>query len=58
MINVLFIDIRGRLRHGKHFTYKSVLNDVAITLVSTSVVGSIADEQHPYAAHGPWLQVC
>lgn len=48
---------RGRLKHGRHFTFKSVLNDVAITLVSTSVVGSIADEHHPYAAHGPWLQV-
>ena len=56
--HIFFIDtFRGRLRHGRHFTYKSVLNDVAITLVSSSVVGSIADEHHPYAAHGPWLQV-
>lgn len=30
---------------------------MAITLVSSSVTGSIADEHHPYAAHGPWLQV-
>ncbi len=57
-LKVVFLSVcRGRLRHGRHFTYKSVLNDVAITLVSTSVLGSIADEQHPFAAHGPWLQV-
>lgn len=48
---------RGRLKHGRHFTFKSVLNDVAVTLVSPSVVGSIADEEHPFAAHGTWLQV-
>lgn len=35
----------------------SALNDTAVTLVSTSVNGSIADENHPFAAHGPWLQV-
>ena len=35
----------------------SALNDTAITLVSLSVNGSIADENHPFAAHGPWLQV-
>lgn len=33
------------------------MNDVAVTLVSASVVGSIADEEHPFAAHGSWLQV-
>lgn len=33
------------------------MNDVAVTLVSASVVGSIADEEHPFAAHGTWLQV-
>ena len=52
-----YLYFRGRLKHGRHFTFKSVLNDVAITLVSSSVVGSIAEETHPYAAHGPWLQV-
>ncbi|XP_064631049.1 suppressor of fused homolog isoform X2 [Lineus longissimus] len=54
---LLPLALRGRLRHGRHFTFKSVMNDVAITLVSTSVVGSIADEQHPFAAHGPWLHI-
>lgn len=55
--SLLPLALKGRLKHGRHFTFKSVLNDVAITLVSSSVTGSIADEQHPYAAHGPWLQV-
>jgi len=35
----------------------SATNDSAITLVSPSVNGSIADEEHPFAAHGLWLQV-
>ena len=35
----------------------SATNDSAITLVSPSVNGSIADERHPFAAHGLWLQV-
>lgn len=47
----------GRLKHGRHFTFKSVLNESAITLVSSSVVGAIVTEESPYAAHGPWLQV-
>ncbi|KAK3094562.1 hypothetical protein FSP39_003435 [Pinctada imbricata] len=55
--SLLPLALKGRLRHGRHFTYMSALNDTAITLVSTSVNGSIADENHPFAAHGPWLQV-
>ncbi|CAI9717818.1 suppressor of fused homolog [Octopus vulgaris] len=54
---LLPLALKGRLKHGRHFTFKSVLNDVAVTLVSSSVTGSIADEQHPYATHGPWLQI-
>ena len=56
-VSISFIFCRGRLKHGRHFTFKSVLNDVAVTLVSSSVIGSIADEEHPFAAHGSWLQV-
>ena len=52
-----FCVFRGRLKHGRHFTFKSVMNDVAVTLVSPRVVGSITDEEHPFAAHGTWLQV-
>lgn len=54
---LLPLALRGRLKHGRHFTFMSALNDTAITLVSLSVNGSIADENHPFAAHGPWLQV-
>ncbi|XP_013390520.1 suppressor of fused homolog isoform X2 [Lingula anatina] len=55
--SLLPLALRGRLKHGRHFTFKSALNDVAITLVSSSVLGAIVDEEHPYGAHGPWLQV-
>lgn len=55
--SLLPLALKGRLRHGRHFTFMSALNDTAVTLVSTSVNGSIADENHPFAAHGPWLQV-
>ena len=54
---LLPLALRGRLKHGRHFTFKSIINDIAITLVSSQVVGSIADENTPYACHGPWLQV-
>ena len=50
-------DFRGRLKHGRHFTFKSIFNGIAITFVSTSVVGSFASEKKPFASHGPWLQV-
>ena len=48
---------RGRLRHGRHFTFQSSNSDIAITLVSVSVTGSIATREHPYSACGNWLQV-
>lgn len=53
----LYFVVRGRLKHGRHFTFKSSLNDAAVTLVPPSVVGSIADSDHRYATHGLWLQV-
>ena len=52
-----FYHYRGRLKHGRHFTFKSAAGDVAITLVTPSVEGSFADNKHPYAAHGPWLHI-
>jgi len=55
--SLLPLAFRGRLKHGRHFTFKGIMNDIAITLVSSSVVGSITDEEHPFAAHGTWLQV-
>ncbi|KAH9524830.1 hypothetical protein Btru_027983 [Bulinus truncatus] len=55
--SLLPLALRGRLKHGRHFTFKGIMNDIAITLVSSSVVGSITDDEHPFAAHGTWLQV-
>lgn len=55
--SILPLALRGRLKHGRHFTFKSVVGDVAITLVPTSVSGAFVDTEHPFAAHGPWLQV-
>jgi len=45
------------VKHGRHFTFKSVLGDTAITLVAPTVTGTLVDPEHPYVAHGPWLQV-
>lgn len=49
--------LRGRLAHGRHFTFKSIITDSAITLVSSDVTGTSVDENSPYAACGTWLQV-
>ena len=48
---------RGRLAHGRHFTFKSASADSAITLVSRDVTGTSVDEKYPYAALRTWLQV-
>ena len=48
---------RGRLGHGRHFTFKSSSGEAAITLVCAGVEGGFADERHPLACHGAWLQV-
>lgn len=45
------------MKHGRHFTFKSVLGEVAITLVASSVTGTLVDVEHPYVAQGTWLQV-
>jgi hypothetical protein len=34
-----------------------VIGDTAITLVAPTVTGTLVDSEHPYVAHGPWLQV-
>ncbi|XP_796446.2 suppressor of fused homolog [Strongylocentrotus purpuratus] len=54
---LLSLAVRGRLTHGRHFTFKNVANDCAITLVSPSVEGSFVEENHPFVAKGPWLQL-
>lgn len=55
--NLLPLALRGRLKHGRHFTFKSVVGDLAITFVTPSVSGSFVSMNERYAIHGPWLQV-
>ncbi|XP_015924709.1 suppressor of fused homolog [Parasteatoda tepidariorum] len=55
--SLLSLALQGRLKHGRHFTFKSVVGDTIITFVPVNVTGAFVDEEHPYAAHGPWLQV-
>lgn len=54
---MLPLAIRGRLAHGRHFTFKSASSDSAITFVSTDITGTSVDEKYPYAALRSWLQV-
>lgn len=55
--SLLPLAVRGRVRHGRHFTFKSMLDDTAITLVAASVTGTLVNHERPYAAQGAWLQV-
>ncbi|XP_066991614.1 suppressor of fused homolog [Anabrus simplex] len=55
--SLLPLAIKGRVKHGRHFTFKSVLGDTAITLVAPTVTGTFVDAEHPYVSHGSWLQV-
>ncbi|KAF5295325.1 hypothetical protein FQA39_LY13190 [Lamprigera yunnana] len=55
--SLLPLAIRGRVKHGRHFTFKSILGEIAITLVANSVTGTLVDNEFPYVAHGSWLQV-
>ena len=54
---LLPLALRGRLKHGRHFTFKSIVGNSAVTLVPPSVSGAFVDSSNPYATHGPWLQV-
>ena len=51
------LSFRGRLKHSRHFTFKSFTGDSAVTFVSEGVEGSIVNADKPLSAHGPWLQV-
>ncbi|XP_075915106.1 suppressor of fused homolog isoform X2 [Petromyzon marinus] len=55
--SLLPLALRGRLRHGRHFTFKDVTGDAAVTLVSPGVEGAVVSPLCPYASQGPWLQV-
>ncbi|XP_054168726.1 suppressor of fused homolog [Oppia nitens] len=54
---LLPLALRGRLKHDRHFTFKSIIGDLAITFVTPAVSGSFVSITQPYAIHGPWLQV-
>jgi len=49
--------IKGRLAHGRHFTFQSKGFDSAITFVSSDITGTSVDETNPYAALKRWLQI-
>ncbi len=48
---------RGRLKHGRHFTFKSYISEWAVTCVVCGVEGALATEENPLVANGAWLQV-
>lgn len=50
--SLLPLAIKGRVIHGRHFTFKSVLGETAITLVANSVTGTLVNAEHPYVAQG------
>ncbi|ERL85987.1 hypothetical protein D910_03401 [Dendroctonus ponderosae] len=47
----------GRVKHGRHFTFKSALEETAVTLVAHSVTGTLVNPESPYVSQGSWLQV-
>lgn len=59
MFNILITNIisRGRIRHGRHFTFKALNSNATITFVAPSVSGSLVSDEKPFVAQGSWLQV-
>ncbi|EFN84061.1 Suppressor of fused-like protein [Harpegnathos saltator] len=55
--SLLPLAIRGRVMHGRHFTFKSILSHSAVTIVAPSVTGTLVAKEKPYVLQGPWLQV-
>lgn len=54
---MLPLAVRGRLRHGRHFTLMNATSDTAITLVPDKVTGACVSEDAPYVQQGAWIQV-
>lgn len=52
-----YIACRGRLNHGRHFTFRSLQDDTVITFVSDGIEGACATNVRPLVACGSWLQV-
>ncbi|XP_055695516.1 suppressor of fused homolog [Lutzomyia longipalpis] len=51
----LVLAIKDRIRHGRHFTFKS--QSLAVTFVAESVTGAMVNRRHPYALIGYWMQI-
>jgi len=49
--------LKGRIKHGRHFTFKALSGDATITFVASSVSGSLVSDEKPYVAEGSWLQI-
>jgi suppressor of fused-like protein len=50
-------DFRGRIRHGRHFTFKGATGNATITFVAPSVAGTLVSDDKPFVAQGSWLHV-
>lgn len=55
--SLLSLALRGRVLHGRHFTFNAILDDQVVTLVAPSVTGIFVEPMKPYACHGPWTQI-
>nr|CAH0111457.1 unnamed protein product [Daphnia galeata] len=55
--SLLPVVLRGRLRHDRHFTFKAVAGETAVTLLTGRVGGALASPSAPLVAKGPWLQI-
>jgi suppressor of fused-like protein len=49
--------VQGRLKHGYHFTLKSVVKDTAVTFLTEGVGGTHVSTEQPFAGQGDWLQL-
>jgi len=49
--------LKGRLQHGRHFTFKSALDSSALTFVVASVQGAFVTEDEPFGCQGQWCQI-
>lgn len=48
---------RGRIRHGRHFTFKAADGSATITFVAPCVTGILVSDDKPIVAQGKWLHV-
>jgi len=48
---------RGRLRHGRHFSYQSYSGEQAVTLVCPGVEGVVTTVDQSVVSIGQWLQI-